>query len=40
MKLHMGIAAAVLAALIAVPAAADWKPDKPIRIIVPWGAGG
>jgi len=24
----------------AAPASADWKPDKPIRIIVPWGAGG
>ncbi len=40
MKLHMGIAVAALAALIAMPAAAEWKPEKPIRIIVPWGAGG
>ena len=35
----------VLLGLIAVVAvspavAADWKPTKPIRIIVPWGAGG
>ena len=24
----------------AAPAMAEWKPEKPIRIIVPWGAGG
>lgn len=24
----------------ATPALADWKPNKPLRIIVPWGAGG
>ena len=37
------LAAAVLAGLIAAPAlAADypWTPDRPITIIVPWGAGG
>ena len=36
------IAAAALA-VAAIPAAAQdypWKPDKPITIIVPWGAGG
>lgn len=31
-------AGAVLA--FAAPASAQWKPEKPIRIIVPWGAGG
>jgi tripartite-type tricarboxylate transporter receptor subunit TctC len=34
----MLILALVLAAGLA--SAADWKPNKPIRIIVPWGAGG
>jgi tripartite-type tricarboxylate transporter receptor subunit TctC len=29
---------AVLA--FSLPASAEWKPAKPIRIIVPWGAGG
>jgi tripartite-type tricarboxylate transporter receptor subunit TctC len=29
-----------MAALLAGPALADWKPEKPINIIVPWGAGG
>jgi len=33
-------AAAVALALAAPAAMADWKPNKPIRIIVPWGAGG
>lgn len=39
----MTLAASALAVVIAGPAwAADypWKPDKPITIIVPWGAGG
>ncbi|MEM7693134.1 MAG: tripartite tricarboxylate transporter substrate binding protein [Pseudomonadota bacterium] len=31
---------ALAASLFATPAFADWQPDKPIRIIVPWGAGG
>ncbi len=30
----------VSAALFASSAAADWTPDRPIRIIVPYGAGG
>ncbi len=36
------ILAAIAALMIAAPLAAqaEWKPDKPIRIIVPWGAGG
>ncbi|MDJ0951157.1 MAG: tripartite tricarboxylate transporter substrate binding protein [Alphaproteobacteria bacterium] len=33
-------AAIGVALAMAGPAAADWKPEKPIRIIVPWGAGG
>jgi len=37
-KLFLGLAAAALA--FAGTAHAEWKPTKPIRIIVPWGAGG
>jgi tripartite-type tricarboxylate transporter receptor subunit TctC len=33
-------AAAALALAAALPAAAQWKPSKPINIIVPWAAGG
>lgn len=29
-----------LAVVVGLTSAADWKPSKPIRIIVPWGAGG
>jgi len=29
-----------IAVTVAPAGAADWKPTKPIRIIVPWGAGG
>jgi len=31
---------AALGLMLAGPAAAQWKPTKPIRIIVPWSAGG
>lgn len=34
------ISAAAAMMFVAGPALADWKPDKPINIIVPWGAGG
>ena len=44
MKLRAWLAGAALALAFSAPAAttaqADWKPEKPIRIIVPWGAGG
>jgi len=33
-------AAALLLAAVALPAQAQWKPTKPITIIVPWAAGG
>ena len=33
-------AALAAATLIAGPALADWKPNKPVTIIVPWAAGG
>ncbi len=33
----VGVAAALI---LSGAAAAEWKPEKPIRIIVPWGAGG
>jgi len=39
LKLAIGLTAA-LGLAFAVPASADWKPNKPVRIIVPWGAGG
>ena len=42
-KVLSTFAAAVITAAITVPAMAGeypWKPDKPITIIVPWGAGG
>ena len=40
LKLIFGSA---LAAAVAVPLpsiAADWKPNRPINLIVPWAAGG
>src|SRR5688572_24648769 len=33
-------AAAALTLGVALPAAAQWKPTKPINLIVPWAAGG
>ena len=30
----------ILAVTIGLAAAQEWKPNKPIRLIVPWGAGG
>ena len=32
--------ALMLAALLATPAFAQWKPTKPITLIVPWAPGG
>jgi tripartite-type tricarboxylate transporter receptor subunit TctC len=41
LKLSMSAAlAAVLVAAASGPVMAEWKPDKPINIIVPWSAGG
>jgi tripartite-type tricarboxylate transporter receptor subunit TctC len=42
MRSHKVLSAAAAAVLLVVagPALADWKPEKPINIIVPWGAGG
>lgn len=34
------VGATVIAMSIANVASAEWQPDKPLRIIVPWGAGG
>ncbi len=34
------LAAVAASLLVATAAQAQWKPDKPVRIIVPWGAGG
>jgi tripartite-type tricarboxylate transporter receptor subunit TctC len=43
MKPYRVIVALFLCLLVAVPASVSadtWKPDKPIKLIVPWGAGG
>jgi len=41
MRRILAVTAAFVAALsAALPAAAQWKPDRPITIIVPWAAGG
>jgi len=40
MRMGLGVAAVMAAALFALPASAEWKPEKPINIIVPWSAGG
>ncbi len=37
---HLTTALALGAALLATPAMAQWKPTKPINLIVPWAAGG
>ncbi len=39
-KLMQALFAALVAAALSAPAAAQWKPTKPINIIVPWAAGG
>ncbi len=39
-KLLLGTAALMLAALPAAAGDYAWKPEKPVTIIVPWGAGG
>ena len=39
-KLMSAAFGAAMAALCAMPAQAEWKPEKPIMIIVPFGAGG
>jgi tripartite-type tricarboxylate transporter receptor subunit TctC len=39
-KLGLAIAAAVLSAAIAAPAGAQQYPDRPVKMIVPWAAGG
>ena len=39
-KLILGLCIAAVAGLGASPASAQWKPTKPITIIVPWAAGG
>ena len=36
----VGVAVAAALALASFAAAAQWKPSKPITIIVPWSAGG
>ena len=36
----MGLAVAALALAACAPAFAQWVPDRPINIIVPWSAGG
>jgi len=39
-RLAFALAVAAASAALAAPAAAQWKPAKPITIIVPWAAGG
>ena len=36
----LAVALVLILAVGAVSAQANWKPNKPITIIVPWGAGG
>lgn len=40
MRVSHLLCAAAFAAVAAGPAAADWKPTKPVTVIVPWAAGG
>ncbi|MGI9332224.1 MAG: Bug family tripartite tricarboxylate transporter substrate binding protein [Gammaproteobacteria bacterium] len=40
MKSTLIAAASTIAFALSGTVAADWKPEKPIRIIVPWSAGG
>jgi tripartite-type tricarboxylate transporter receptor subunit TctC len=40
MRKTWSIVALAATALVAGPALADWKPSKPITVIVPWAAGG
>ena len=40
MRVSRLVYAAAIAAIVGSPAAADWKPTKPVTIIVPWAAGG
>jgi tripartite-type tricarboxylate transporter receptor subunit TctC len=39
-KLHSALAAVALLAFTGGAQAADWKPDKPIRLVIPFGPGG
>src|ERR1700741_5030442 len=39
-KLTVTIAAVLLAAALAAPASAQQYPERPIKMIVPWAAGG
>jgi tripartite-type tricarboxylate transporter receptor subunit TctC len=40
MKSKLLVALTALGVLVAAPAMAQWKPAKPINLIVPWAAGG
>ena len=43
MKVQRTFVVIALCILLAIPLSADagtWKPTKPIKLIVPWGAGG
>ena len=39
-KVSLAVATAAAIAAASLPAHAEWKPDRPINIIVPWSAGG
>ena len=38
--LNVALGLLCLAVAVGSAAAQDWKPNKPLRLIVPWGAGG